>query len=112
MVIRLSAAERARLKADVAAAAIEAECCDAEAADYRDLADEALRELHGRLSALADRLDGYWARVEALRPVDQSLLASAAVARRRARHCEVWAAFVLHERLPAHAPRDGEDEPD
>jgi hypothetical protein len=84
----------------VTAAADEAASWDTRAGSLSDLSDADLLAARDALIRLVDRLEGLLAAAEAASPLDEELIGVAARALRTARHNEVWAGYVLHQRLP------------
>jgi hypothetical protein len=84
----------------IAAAAEEAARWDAQSGGFSELSDAALLATRDVLIRLVDHLEALVAAAEAESTVDETLVGLARRALRTARHNEVWAGYVLHQRLP------------
>ena len=95
---------RVTLAARVSAAASDVEAWDRRARGFRELGDGDLEVAREALHALAERLERLVTEVASAAPDDMQLISTAHIARRKARHDEVWAEYVLHMRRRAQDP--------
>jgi hypothetical protein len=71
------------------------------------MSDADLRGARETLRALVAELESLVVAAEDAEPPDPVLVSTALIALRRARHDGVWAAYVLHQRLPPPDLVDG-----
>ncbi len=92
--------DASKLRQAIDTGADEAARWDALASTFRELGDDDVQAAREALAELAERLEPLVTEAEATIPLDAALVATAHLALRRAQHGEVWAGFVLHQRLP------------